>query len=75
MSKSAQNDTKSSSIEVKKQPRLDLQEQLQRTVALAIQLRQAAGKEHLDSKEWTANQAAANELLQTMESMHEKTNK
>lgn len=77
MSNPIQTDTpiKSSSTEVTKQPRLDLQEQFQRAMALATQLRNAAGKDHLDSKEWTANQAAANELLRTFESMQEKTNK
>ncbi|KAI4746486.1 hypothetical protein E4T50_03184 [Aureobasidium sp. EXF-12298] len=76
MSKPAQTDTptKSSSTEVIKQPRLGLQDQIQHAITLATQLRQAASKEHLDSKEWAANQAAANELLRTFESMQEKTN-
>ena len=77
MSKPPQTNTptKSSSTEITKQPRLnDLKGQLQRAVALATKLRQAASKEHLDSKEWTANQAAVNELLCTMEGMQQKTN-
>ncbi|CAD0084823.1 unnamed protein product [Aureobasidium vineae] len=56
-----------------KQPRLDLQDQIQRAVILATQLSHAASKEHLDSTEWTANQVAANELLRTFENMQEGT--
>ncbi|KAG9528290.1 hypothetical protein KCU93_g4385, partial [Aureobasidium melanogenum] len=76
MSKPVQADkpTKSSSTEVSKQPHLDPQEQIQRAVALATQIRHAAGKDHLSSTEWTANQAAANELLRIFENMQEKTN-
>ncbi|KAH0230961.1 hypothetical protein KCV06_g6032, partial [Aureobasidium melanogenum] len=76
MSKPAQTDTptQSSSTEVIKQPRLGLQDQIQHAITLATQLHQAASKEHLDSKEWAANQAAANELLRTFESMQEKAN-
>ncbi|KAH0353945.1 hypothetical protein KCU83_g2694, partial [Aureobasidium melanogenum] len=76
MSKSAQDDIpmESNSTQISKQPRLDLQEQLQRAVALATQMRHAAGKEHLSSTEWTANQTTANELLRTFENVQEKTN-
>lgn len=57
MDKPHQTDTpiRSSHIEFTKRPRLDLQEQLQRSITLTTQLRNAASKEHLDSKEWTAN--------------------
>lgn len=54
-----------------KQLRLDLQEQIQRAVALTTQLCHAASKDHLGSTEWTANQVAANELLRTFEHMQE----
>ena len=56
-----------------KHPRLDLQEHIQRGIVLATQICHAAGKNHLDSKDWAANQAAANELLRTFENMQEKT--
>jgi hypothetical protein len=56
-----------------KHPRLDLQEQIQRGIVLATQMCHSASKDHLDSKEWAANQAAANELLHTFENMQEKT--
>jgi hypothetical protein len=56
-----------------KHPRLDLQEQIQRGIVLATQIYHAASKDHLDSKEWAANQAAANELLRTFGNMQEKT--
>ncbi|KAH0382696.1 hypothetical protein KCU92_g6009, partial [Aureobasidium melanogenum] len=64
MSKPTQADTptKPPFTRVSQQPRLDLQEQIQ------------SSKEHLNSTEWTANQAAANELLRTFENMQEKTN-
>lgn len=52
--------------------RLDLQQQIQRGIELATQLCHAAGKEDLNSKEWTANQIAANELLRIFETMGEK---
>lgn len=74
MSKPAQNDTptKSSFTETNKQPRLHLHGQIQHDITLATRLRQAASKEHLDSKEWTANQATVNKLLRTFDDMFEK---
>ena len=72
MSKPGQTNTHPDSTATK-HPRLDLQEQIQRGIVLATQLCHAATKEHLDSKEWSANQAAANELLRTFENMEEKT--
>lgn len=56
-----------------KHPHLGLQEHIQCGIILATQLCCAASKDHLDSKEWTANQAAANEFLRTFENMQEKT--
>lgn len=56
-----------------KPSRLDLQQSIQRGIVLATQLCHAASKEDLDSKEWSANQAAANELLRIFGSMQEKT--
>jgi hypothetical protein len=58
---------------VTKHPRLELQEQIQRGIVLATQISHAASKDHLDSKDWAANQAAANELLHTFENMQAKT--
>jgi hypothetical protein len=72
MSKSVQTDDLIDSTS-NKHPRLDLQEHIQRGVILATQVCYAAGKNHLDLKEWTANQATANELLRTFENMQEKT--
>lgn len=53
--------------------RLDLQQHIQRGIVLATQLHHAASKEDLNSKEWTANQAATNELLRIFSSMQGKT--
>jgi hypothetical protein len=72
MSKPVQTDTTTDTT-TNKHPRLDLQEQIQRGVILATQLSHAANKEHLDSKEWIANQAAASELLCMFANMQEKT--
>ncbi|KAH0270156.1 hypothetical protein KCU91_g8266, partial [Aureobasidium melanogenum] len=74
MSKPAQNDTptKSSFTETNKQPRLHLHGQIQHDITLATRLRQAASKEHLDSKEWTANQATVDKLLRVLDDMFEK---
>ncbi|KAH0367962.1 hypothetical protein KCU65_g4355, partial [Aureobasidium melanogenum] len=76
MSKRTETDTPAESVlanEISKKPRLDLHDQIQRAVALATQLCQGSSKEHLTSTEWIDNQAAANELLRTMENMQEKT--
>jgi hypothetical protein len=71
MSKTIQTDTPAEPT-ANKHPRLDLQEQIQRGIVLATQMCHSASKNHLDSKEWAANQAAANELLRTFENMQEK---
>lgn len=72
MSKPAQTDAPTESI-TNKHSRLELQEHIQRGIVLATQLCQAASKEHLGSKEWTANQAAANENVRIFFTMKEKT--
>jgi hypothetical protein len=56
-----------------KHPRHDLQEQIQRGIVLATQMCHSASNNHLGLREWTANQAAANELLRTFENVQEKS--
>lgn len=56
-----------------KHSRLDLQQQIQRGIILTTQLCDVAKKEDLNCKEWSANQAAANELLRIFGNMQEKT--
>jgi hypothetical protein len=72
MSKPIQTDTPAEPT-ANKHPRLDFQDQIQRGIVLATRICHAASKNHLESKEWAANQAAANELLRTFENMQEKT--
>ncbi|KAH0342883.1 hypothetical protein KCU81_g5500, partial [Aureobasidium melanogenum] len=76
MSKRTESDTPTETNfadEISKKPRLDLHEQIQRAGILATQLREAANKDHLDAKAWTANQIATDELVRIFENMQEKT--
>ncbi|KAG9965001.1 hypothetical protein KCU61_g2399, partial [Aureobasidium melanogenum] len=60
-------------VEGSKKPRLDLHDQIQRAGVLATQLREAANKDHLDRKAWTASQIASDEPFRIFENMQEKT--
>ncbi|KAG9998193.1 hypothetical protein KCU78_g16562, partial [Aureobasidium melanogenum] len=76
MSKRTETDTPTDphlAVEGSKKPRLDLHEQIQRAGILATQLREAANKDHLDPKAWTATQIASDELVRIFETMQEKT--
>ncbi|KAG9653824.1 hypothetical protein KCU95_g15344, partial [Aureobasidium melanogenum] len=76
MSKRTESDTPTETNlanETSKKPRLDLHDQIQRAGILATQLREAANKDHLDPKAWTASQIASDELVRIFENMQEKT--